>query len=304
MTDYVSCANKVIREALSQESLAVVFGQNVAAGSRLGGLARGLDDLANCTVFNTPNCENGLVGMGLGLMLDGVSSVFMMKQQDFLLLGVDQLFNTWSALKERSVQTPFVICTIVVDSGWEGPQSSFNNSVGLAQLCRIPTFTPASEDQLATSVRQAFGGGPAILALSQRMFREEAWTPGSEWTATERNGFSSYCPTGGVGQASMAVISVNFAFPHAIEMAAGNSAHLAHLWRPEQASISELASWATGFDDVILVDDSKSIAPVGDQLAHSISSQASRTNVRLVRREDSERWHLPRADQLVIAGSE
>ena len=40
----------------------------------------------NSLIINTQNSENLLVGAGFGMMLNSVSSVFFMKQLDFLLL--------------------------------------------------------------------------------------------------------------------------------------------------------------------------------------------------------------------------
>ena len=56
----------------------MVFGQNINAGSCLSGLTRGLSGPNNnITVLNTPNSENCLVGVGFGLMLNDVHSIFL-----------------------------------------------------------------------------------------------------------------------------------------------------------------------------------------------------------------------------------
>ena len=54
-------------------------------------------DRTAATIINTPNLENTLVGTGFGLMLSGLQAAFFMKQQDFLLLGVDHLVNTYNS---------------------------------------------------------------------------------------------------------------------------------------------------------------------------------------------------------------
>ena len=92
--NYIQCINDSLNKASDTENKFVVYGQNVVAGSCIGGLGRGIGDTANRTVINTPNVENTQVGVGFGLMLQGISSVYVMKQLDFLLLGIDQLTNT------------------------------------------------------------------------------------------------------------------------------------------------------------------------------------------------------------------
>ena len=64
-----------------------------------------------------------------GLMLNNVSSVFFMKQLDFLLLGIDHLVNTYNIIRsvKKYLKSSFTIMPIIVDNGFQGPQSSFNN---------------------------------------------------------------------------------------------------------------------------------------------------------------------------------
>ena len=123
---YVQYLNSLIKEQLSCQSDIVIFGQNIDAGSSLSGLTRGLS-VKKGIVINTQNSENLLVGAGFGLMLNSVSSVFFMKQMDFLLLGIDHLVNTYNIIRQVNPKASFTIFPITVDSGFEGPQSSLNN---------------------------------------------------------------------------------------------------------------------------------------------------------------------------------
>ena len=68
---YVQYINSLIKEHIKKEDKLVLYGQNIDAGSCLGGLTRGLSASSNnITVINTPNSENTLVGVGFGLMLN------------------------------------------------------------------------------------------------------------------------------------------------------------------------------------------------------------------------------------------
>ena len=111
----------------TKEKNIVIFGQNIDAGSCLSGLTRGLGKVNNGLTINTPNCENTLVGVGFGLMLNSTSSIFFMKQQDFLLLGIDHLVNTYNIVRQHNPQASFTIFPVIVDSGYEGAQSALNN---------------------------------------------------------------------------------------------------------------------------------------------------------------------------------
>ena len=77
---YIQYINSLIQSQVAMRKHLVMFGQNVSAGSCISGLTRGLKAGEGSRVLNTPNCENTLVGTGFGLMLNGVSSIFFMKQ--------------------------------------------------------------------------------------------------------------------------------------------------------------------------------------------------------------------------------
>ena len=109
----VKYINGLIREIISQKEPLVLFGQNVSAGSCISGLAADLRPTGEQLILNTPNMENTLVGTGFGLMMSGIDSVLFMKQQDFLLLGIDQLVNTYNLLRQRQDLSSFTILQIV-----------------------------------------------------------------------------------------------------------------------------------------------------------------------------------------------
>jgi pyruvate/2-oxoglutarate/acetoin dehydrogenase E1 component len=92
--NYTSYINLQIKDFFIKKNTGVVFGQNIISGSRISGLGNGLDKLDNIKSINSTNSENALMGLGLGLALGGVPAIFLMKQHDFAILGLDQLTNT------------------------------------------------------------------------------------------------------------------------------------------------------------------------------------------------------------------
>ena len=99
----------MIKKAVKKNQSSVLYGQNINAGSCLGGLTRGVSEINNGMTLNTPNIENTLVGVGFGLMLSSVNSVFFMKQFDFLLLGIDHLVNTYNVIRQTQPKASFTI---------------------------------------------------------------------------------------------------------------------------------------------------------------------------------------------------
>jgi ribosomal protein L4 len=54
---YVSYVNQIFKEEISKFDSFVLYGQNVSAGSCLGGLTFGAKNIKSCHVLNTPNTK-------------------------------------------------------------------------------------------------------------------------------------------------------------------------------------------------------------------------------------------------------
>ena len=100
---YLNFINEQIRSTIEKNDNLVLFGQNISAGSCLGGLTKNLKVNENSKIINSTNSENSLCGFGFGMMMNNVSSVFFMKQLDFLLLGIDHLVNTYNIIRSVSI---------------------------------------------------------------------------------------------------------------------------------------------------------------------------------------------------------
>jgi pyruvate dehydrogenase E1 component beta subunit len=170
---YVQYINSLLKDKVSSNDI-VLFGQNIDAGSCLSGLTRGLSSSTSSLTINTQNSENCLVGVGFGLMLNNVSSIFFMKQLDFLLLGIDQLVNTYNIIRQTNPSASFTIFPVTVDSGYEGPQSSLNNLDDFCSIAGIEGYSFTNNVD-ATSIisHHLTKPGFRILSTGQRLLQQE-----------------------------------------------------------------------------------------------------------------------------------
>ena len=171
---YVQYINSLIKDHVANKSDIVLFGQNINAGSSLSGLTRGLLVHDNSLIINTQNSENTLVGVGFGLMLNSVSSVFFMKQMDFLLLGIDHLVNTYNIIRQTTPTASFTILPVIVDSGYEGAQSSFNSFDDICSIAKVEgfSFTNSIDTEKIISMYLVTPGF-RVIGVSQRLMKEE-----------------------------------------------------------------------------------------------------------------------------------
>lgn len=296
---YVEQVNASLQEQLSATGKAVVYGQNVAAGSRVGGLARNLADVPGCTVLNTPNAENALVGMGIGLALAGTPACFIMKQLDFSFLGIDQLLNTVAALRERSsdIRVPFVLLTVVVDSGFEGPQASANCLAPLAALLRVPVLTPSTSESVDRALESAFRQPFSIVGVSQKLMRREC--QGSEASYEPIAGWLAY-PADPNHRAADVTICLGFT-GHAVlerDLALGEDrsvdALISYNW--DVGCINQVVDLVAGYGRVTIRDDSKVMPSPGAALATVIASRTPECDITVIDRRDTESWYRPAED--------
>ena len=259
---YLEHLNNLIKSELLKAKHPVIFGQNINAGSCLGGLTRGMKVGEGGLIINSTNTENSLVGLGFGLMLGGANAGFFMKQMDFLLLGIDQLVNTYNiirSIKHNPKEGSFTIMAIVVDSGYEGPQSSLNNFSDFCSIARIPGFAVTNKtDADFIFPKHLMQPGFRILGVSQRLLKTEIIDPGRPIKIYGEGEMFQYSDGEGV-----TLVSFNFSFPQAHELNAElkrNNINASHFnvnsalridWTPIRESVLKTKK-------IIVVDDSKS----------------------------------------------
>lgn len=85
--------NNSLDLALTKNSSALIFGEDVA----FGGVFRctiGLQDKhGKERVFNTPLCEQGIVGFGIGLAAAGATAIAEIQFADYIFPAFDQILN-------------------------------------------------------------------------------------------------------------------------------------------------------------------------------------------------------------------
>jgi pyruvate/2-oxoglutarate/acetoin dehydrogenase E1 component len=267
---YVEEINAAIRERIDRSARLVCFGQNISTGSFLSGLTRGLPARPGIQVINTPNCENALVAFGFGMMLEGVDSIYFVKQLDFLLLTADQLVNTWNMVRQSPAAGSFTIVPVVVDSGFEGPQSRLNNLADFCSLADLPCYALADAAAARRTVeRHLIAPGFRILAPSQRLFRSSADLGAVEALDGDAGLFRL---AAGV---DVTLVAFNFTWPQARELRArlaaqGIEADLFGVSACAPESWDAIIKSVRRTGRLVLLDDSRSRNRPGDQLRATI----------------------------------
>lgn len=288
---YVQHLNQLICSTTgSYNGPLVMFGQNIAAGSCLGGLTRNLPTDSNRRVLNTPNVENTMVGAGFGMMMSGVSSIFFMKQQDFLLLGIDQLVNTYNYVRLSRPEASFTIVNIIVDLGYQGIQSSLNNLADFCSIARVPGYTVTNRHDAETVLNaHLISPGFRIIGVSQRLFNSELLT----WTADPIESINDGEIFRYTYGRDVTIAAFNFALPQALELwqafdRRGISASLFSVNAALPVDWSPIVEDASRTRRTVILDDSKSANRPYQALATELYEHGQCERVIVVARESTD----------------
>jgi len=300
--NYAGYLNQTLKSALASHSDTILFGQNVTAGSCISGMTREIGEDTGCATYNTQNSENTLAGAGFGMMLNGVSSVYFMKQQDFLLLGVDQLVNTYNFVRLTEPSASFTIVTVVVDNGYQGMQSSLNNFGDFLSIARIEGYAVTNTlDTKRVVQRHLVAPGFRILGVSQRLFgRSPIDFPSALYEHPDGEWFL-YTDGGGA-----AVVCFNFSLPQGLELCNalekdGIKTSLISVNAAMPVAWSGIAEAAQNADKLIILDDTKSAHSSCHQfLAYLHKQRDHNTTLHIKREFHDESWLYPNRDELTV----
>jgi len=296
-TQYV---NTKIRQKFSSYEHSVIFGQNIVSGSRISGLGAGLDQISNCVALNTTNSENSLMGLGFGLALSETPSLFLMKQHDFALLGLDQLTNTHNVLRDGRLLAPFIILMVIIDSGFEGPQASLSSLDEFASLSKAPIYFLSSKENIDRAFELANEPGLHILALSQKNMKDICIPSQLQVINCDEAIIYRYLPNKEKPKIAVVFFGVNLSIAREIseELSEKNyCVSLANIIRLSKIEMtSTLFYEISQHDRIVVIDTGKSDIHFSTDLAFNLKENGN--HVDLYQRDSSQNWSVVSDDAI------
>lgn len=253
----------------------LLFGENIDTGSRIGGLARGLTVNPAGRIQNVGNCELTHCGVGLGMLLDGGQAVLFVKQLDFMLLGLDQICNTFNFIRaylSKELWGSFTIFAIICDQGYQGPQSSLNGASDFASLANLPVYCLNTAEESSRIVYGNFASpGFRIICLSQRLLGQPVLLHTAEWVSADNSLFRYKSGS------DATIVSFNFALGDTLDLHAKLSKEdlhcdVFHMNYIPETDLEPILESCRRTGKLIVVDDSKTVTKFGDMVVTNICS--------------------------------
>jgi transketolase N-terminal domain/subunit/pyruvate/2-oxoglutarate/acetoin dehydrogenase E1 component len=297
---YVEYLNSLIKEEVINKNQLIIFGQNIDAGSSLSGLTRDLSIKNNGLIINSQNSENTLVGSGFGLMLNNVSSIFFMKQMDFLLLGVDHLVNTYNIIRQSKPSASFTIFPVIVDSGFEGPQSALNNFDDYCSIAGVEGYSISNKvDSKEIISEYLVKPGFRIISPGQRALRNELL----DLSIVQKDSKCNYFQY--EKGSDVSIVCFNQALPYGVKLneyllKKSISASLFSVNNHLNSNFDFLLDDIGSTKRLIIIDDSKSRNRMSNEFLIQAQANCTLINFKIISCQFGSDSLYPRADILEI----
>jgi len=139
-----------IKEGLHQSMKAhdnlVLMGQDIAEYGGAFKITEGfVEEFGKQRVRNTPICESAIVGVALGLALEGYKSMMEMQFADFVTVGFNQIINTLAKIHYRWRQPADTVIRMPTGGGvGAGPFHSQSNEAWFAHTPGLKVVYPST----------------------------------------------------------------------------------------------------------------------------------------------------------------
>ena len=164
--------NEALAEALAEDPRVLVFGEDVG---RHGGVFRVTDDLqrrfGEQRVFDTPLGEAGIVGLAVGLCMQGWRPVVEIQFDGFVFPAFNQIATQISKLRTRTLGAFGLPLTIRVPSygGIKGPEHhSESVETFVAHLPGIKVVSPSNPAEAQTLLGEAVRDPDPVVFLEPK----------------------------------------------------------------------------------------------------------------------------------------
>ncbi|KCV67899.1 2-oxoisovalerate dehydrogenase E1 component, beta subunit [Fonticula alba] len=168
--------NNALSTALETDESAIIFGEDV----QFGGVFRCTIDLADKfgkdRVFNTPLCEQGIAGFGIGAAAMGATAIAEIQFADYIFPAFDQLVNEAAKYRYRSggmfdvggltVRTP---CGAIGHGGHyhsQSPEAFFTHCAGIKVV--MPRSPIQTKGLLLAAIRDK---NPVVFLEPKLLYR-------------------------------------------------------------------------------------------------------------------------------------
>ena len=143
---FVDAIQEALKQSMEIDSELILMGQDIAEYGGAFKITEGfVEEFGKDRVRNTPLCESAIVGVTLGLSLEGFKSVMEMQFGDFVTVGFNQIVNNLAKIYYRWGQNANTVIRMPCGGGMgAGPFHSQTNEAWFTHVAGLKVVYPSS----------------------------------------------------------------------------------------------------------------------------------------------------------------
>src|SRR5437763_6340901 len=168
---YRDAVNAALRDELSSDAAVYFMGEDVGMAGGVFKTNEGLAEDFPGRVINTPICENGFLGVALGMAVTGLRPVVEIMFSDFLPTGADAIVNEIPKFRYMSggqCEVPLTIRSIGGGTGRFGTQHSATGESWFLQVPGLLVVTASSPATAYGLLRAAIRRNDPVLFIEHK----------------------------------------------------------------------------------------------------------------------------------------
>jgi 2-oxoisovalerate dehydrogenase E1 component len=167
---FIDAIKQGLLQAMQQHNNLVLMGQDIAAYGGAFKITEGLlEQFGKGRVRNTPLCESAILGIALGLNLEGYKAMVEMQFADFVSAGFTQIVNNLAKLHYRWGQPANVVIRMPTGAGvGAGPFHSQSNEAWFTHVPGLKVVYPATPYDAKGLLIAAFNDPNPVLFFEHK----------------------------------------------------------------------------------------------------------------------------------------
>jgi 2-oxoisovalerate dehydrogenase E1 component len=143
---FVDAIQEALKQSMEVDGELILMGQDIAEYGGAFKITEGfVEEFGKARVRNTPLCESAIVGVTLGLSLQGFKSVMEMQFGDFVTVGFNQIVNNLAKIYYRWGQSANTVIRMPCGGGMAaGPFHSQTNEAWFTHVAGLKVVYPSS----------------------------------------------------------------------------------------------------------------------------------------------------------------
>jgi 2-oxoisovalerate dehydrogenase E1 component len=143
---FIDAIKEALQQSMQQHPNLILMGQDIAEYGGAFKITEGfVKQFGKERVRNTPICESAILGMALGLSLEGYKSMVEMQFADFVTMGFNQIVNNLAKIHYRWGQAADVVIRMPAGAGvGAGPFHSQSNEAWFVHTPGLKVVYPSS----------------------------------------------------------------------------------------------------------------------------------------------------------------